>query len=313
MNSPHCRCSRAVRRPAVAEPRSGADVTTIPNLDANLAPFAERFDELTALVARAAAAIVAVDPARVARRRKEDHSFVSAADEIAQATILEGLAGLFPTLAVVSEEAAGPQPPDVSRECFALVDPLDGTREFLEGRAEYTVNLAIVSRGMASIGIIAAPALGLIWRGISGAVAERLRFDAARPGVLGDRIAIRSKRLDPNRLRVIVSRSHLDRDTAALMARLPVSEQIRCGSSLKFCRLAEGAADVYPRLAPTSEWDIAAGDALLTAAGGIVTDPDGGRIRYGGLDRGFRVPAFLACADPAGLDRLLGKDRGDST
>ena len=288
-------------------------MTTIPNVDANLAPFAERFDDLTVLVARAAAAILGVDPASVARRRKEDHSFVSAADEIAQATILEGLAGLFPALPVVSEEAAGPPPRDISRQCFALVDPLDGTREFLDGRTEYTVNLAIVSRGMASIGIIAAPSLGLIWRGISGTLAERLRFDAARPGVPADRIAIRSERLDPNRLRVIVSRSHLDPDTAALMARLAVSEQIRCGSSLKFCRLAEGAADVYPRLAPTSEWDIAAGDALLTAAGGIVTDPDGGRIAYGGLDRGFRVPAFLACADRAGLDRLLARHRGERT
>ena len=275
------------------------------SFDRDLASFAGRLDDLTAVVGKAAAAIVAVDPATAPRRQKSDRSFVTSADEAAQTVVLQGLSELFPGLPTICEEATGlPLPPALGRT-FALVDPLDGTREFLDGRPEFTVNLAIVSAGVPVLGIIAAPALGSVWRGFVGMGAERLRFDPTRPSGFDAAVAIRTRAQIPGRIRVAVSRSHLDAGTAALLARLPVAETIPCGSSLKFCRIAEGGADLYPRLAPTSEWDIAAGDALLAAAGGVVKKPDGTALCYGQVAEGFRVPAFLAFGDRAAVRQTI--------
>jgi 3'(2'), 5'-bisphosphate nucleotidase len=275
------------------------------SFDRDLAAFAGRLDDLTAFVARAATAILAVDPASAPRRQKSDHSFVTAADETAQTVLLRGLAELFPGLPAVCEEATGSPRPASLDKSFALIDPLDGTREFLDGRPEYTVNLGIVSVRAAALGIVAAPALGRIWRGIIGGRAECLRFDPARPGVFEDVVPVHTRAQNRGRIRIAISRSHLDPQTAALLSRLPVSETLACGSSLKFCRIAEGAADLYPRLAPTSEWDIAAGEAVLTAAGGVVKRPDGSAIRYGQAAEGFRVPAFLAFGDPLAARAML--------
>ncbi len=280
------------------------------SLDRDLASIARRLDDLTAVVGRAAAAILAVDPGTAARRQKPDRSFVTSADEAAQAVVLQGLAEIFPGLPAVCEEATGSPRPATLGRCFALVDPLDGTREFLDGRPEFTVNLAIVSAGAAELGIIAAPALGRIWRGFVGSGAERLRFDPARPGVFDEIVAVHTRAQIPGRIRVAVSRSHLDADTAALLARLAVAERIVCGSSLKFCRVAEGGADLYPRLAPTFEWDIAAGDAVLAAAGGVVKRPDATPLRYGHIAEGFRVPAFLALGDPAAVREIVAAGTG---
>jgi 3'(2'), 5'-bisphosphate nucleotidase len=284
------------------------------SFDRDGAAFADRFDDLTALVAKAAAAILAVDPASAPRRRKSDHSFVTSADETAQTVLLDGLAELFPGLSAVCEEATGSPRPATLEKSFALIDPLDGTREFLEGRPEYTVNLGIVSAKAAVLGIIAAPALGRIWRGFVGGSAERLRFDPARPGVFENLVPVHTRPLIPGKIRVAISRSHLDPDTSALLSRLSVSETLPYGSSLKFCRIAEGAADFYPRLAPTSEWDIAAGDAVLAAAGGVVKRPDGTALRYGQVAAGFRVPAFLAFGDPAAAREMIphGQPRGST-
>jgi len=285
-------------------------VTADLSLDRDLASIARRLDDLTAVVGQAAAAILAIDPGTAARRQKSDRSFVTAADEAAQAVVLRGLSEIFPGLPAVCEEATGSPRPAILGRCFALVDPLDGTREFLDGRPEFTVNLAVVSAGVAALGIIAAPALGRIWRGIVGKGAERLRFDPARPGIFDEIVAVHPRAQIPGRIRVAVSRSHLDADTAALLSRLGVSETIVCGSSLKFCRVAEGGADLYPRLAPTFEWDIAAGDAVLAAAGGAVTKPDGTPLRYGQGAEGFRVPAFLAFGDPAAVREIAGGGTG---
>lgn len=280
------------------------------SLDRDLTSLAGRLGALTAIVARAAAAVLATDPATASRRQKTDLSPVTCADEAAQELILQGLSDLVPGLPAICEETAGPQHPNIAGEWFALIDPLDGTREFLDGRPEFTVNLAIVFRGAAMLGIVAAPALGLIWRGVIGRGAHRLRFDPAHPGAVEDLVPIRTAAPPVSGLRVLVSRSHLDAGTRALLSRLTVSETIACGSSLKFCRLAEGAADLYPRLAPTCEWDIAAGDALLAAAGGAVKAPDGAPLRYGRATDGFRVPAFLAFGDTAAADRILDAAQG---
>lgn len=255
-------------------------------------------DELTTIVSRAAAAILAIDPATAPRRLKSDHSPVSAADEASNREIVRGLSCLLPGVPIVSEESIGTGNAALS-PIFALVDPLDGTREFLAGRGEFTANIALVIDGKPKVGVIAAPALGLVWRGSVGRTAERLRL---RPGAManeaGEIVVIRTRRWPDQGLIAAVSRSHFDAATAALLARLPASTKIACGSSIKFCQIADGSADIYARLAPTYEWDIAAGNAIVTAAGGAVVTPEGNSVAYGKVAENFLVPAFIALGDP---------------
>jgi 3'(2'), 5'-bisphosphate nucleotidase len=250
-------------------------------------------DALTEIVARAAAATLAIPYSAVERRTKSDLSPVTAADEASEAVILEGVARLLPGVTVIAEESVGRAAAAALEPSFILVDPLDGTKEFLAGRDEFTVNLAIVTQGVPIAGIIAAPAQGLLWRGVVGGKAERMRL-GAKP----DRDLVRT-RPAPERLVVATSRSHLDKTTEAFIARLPVEKRFPCGSSVKFCYLAQGDADVYPRLAPTHEWDIAAGCAILAAAGGTVTAPDGGTLQFGRPAENFLVPGFIAWGDAA--------------
>jgi len=256
-------------------------------------------DGLTAIVARAAAATLVRPGPEVARRYKPDQSPVTSADEASEAVILDGLTRLIPGLPVVAEESVGRGRAAVGKS-VAIVDPLDGTKEFIAGRDEFTVNLAIVTRGAPVAGLIAAPAQGMLWRGVIGFGAERLKMRWA-DGAISERIAIRTRRA-PDRLVVAVSRSHMDKDSEAWLGRLPSTERYPCGSSLKFCHLAEGKADLYPRLGPTSEWDIAAGCAILAAAGGAVTAPDGSTLRFG-TGGTFRVPGFIAWGDPERASR----------
>lgn len=255
----------------------------------------ELLDGLTLIASRAAAAILAVTDLN--QREKPDLSPVTAADEASEAVILDGLARFMPGIPVVSEEAAARPAAGGLGSRFFLVDPLDGTREFVAGRDEFTVNIALVENGVPIAGVIAAPARSLVWRGWVGAGAERLALcPGAAPDAARERKAIRTRVRPLSGLRVLVSRSHLNDATAAYVARLPQPERIVCGSALKFCLLAEGAADIYPRLAPTSEWDVAAGHALLLAAGGDVLKPDGTPLRYGQKDD-YLIPGFLAFGD----------------
>jgi len=253
-------------------------------------------DDLTALVARASTLIRSMAEKGVSRRLKEDKSPVTAADEASEALILEGLSRLLPGVPVIAEEMAarGALPPlDAS---FLVVDPLDGTKEFLAGTDEFTVNVAIVTRGVPILGVVSAPNRGLVWRGVVGAKAERLRMladsaDQAEP--------IRTRRWPQHDAVAVMSRSHLDAATEAFLTRLGPIGRKPGGSAIKFCQIAEGAADVYPRLATVCEWDVAAGQALLVAAGGIVATPDGRPVAYGRSAENFRVPAFIAWGDPA--------------
>jgi 3'(2'), 5'-bisphosphate nucleotidase len=262
-------------------------------------------DELTTIVSAAAAAILAVRAGSLAPRTKSDRTPVTAADEAAEAVILEALARLLPGMCIVSEEAAGRACPDRLPDSFVLVDPLDGTRELVAGRDEFTINIAIVRGGYPRLGIVAAPAQGLLWRGIEGRGAERLRLSPGAPASAAQaRNAIRTRRAPDTGLVAAVSRSHLDPRTEALLARLPVAGRHACGSAVKFCQLAEGSADVYPRLSPTCEWDVAAGHAVLAAAGGLVTTAAGAPLSYGRVAEGFRVPAFIAWGDPSAAARL---------
>jgi 3'(2'), 5'-bisphosphate nucleotidase len=247
---------------------------------------------MTAMAVRAADAIMAVAPAAMAVRHKLDQSPVTAADEIAETLILEGLSRLLPGVPVVSEEAAEHGLPASLPDTFLLVDALDGTKEFIAGRPEFTVNIALVTGGQPAIGVVAAPALHRLWRGIAGDGAERLDL-----GTAGAPTPIRSRRAPAAGLTATLSRSHRDTETEAFLDRLPVADRTPLGSSAKFCLVAEGSADLYPRLGPICEWDIAAGHAVLVAAGGLVTTPAGEPIRYGGVPRDFRLPGFLAWGD----------------
>jgi 3'(2'), 5'-bisphosphate nucleotidase len=253
---------------------------------------------LTGLVSQAGRAILDIASDALVVREKADFSPVTAADEAAQTVILDGLAKLLPGLPVVSEELSGPQPAIGPGASFLLVDPLDGTREFIAHRDEYTVNLALIEAGSPTLGFVLLPARSLLYRGCVGQFAERLHLAPGESPEAAREIARIRTRPAPSRLIATVSRSHLDPATRDFLDRLPVAEQVARGSSFKFGLLAEGAADVYPRLAPTHEWDIAAGHAVLAAAGGKVVRPDGAAINYGQSDSGFLVPAFVAWGDP---------------
>jgi 3'(2'), 5'-bisphosphate nucleotidase len=228
-------------------------------------------------------------------RIKADQTPVTDADERSQAILLDAVARLMPGVAVVSEEMA--IRPSRLGDVFVMIDPLDGTKEFVAGSSEYTVNLAIICDRKPVAGVVAVPAAGLIYRGRVRHGAERLAMSACGEGRGAHPIRVRT----PQRGGVVaaVSRSHLDSATVAFLDRLQIGNRLACGSALKFCRIAEGAADVYPRLAPTCEWDVAAGHALVAAAGGTVTLPHGGDLRYGETARDFRVPAFIAWGDRA--------------
>ena len=264
-------------------------------------PFTQReaaslLDGMAAIVSRAALAIAEHAGSARAARIKADRSPVTDADLAAQAVILEGLAALMPGIPIVSEEAAwdkGRTPGGL----FFLVDPLDGTREFVNGRDEYTVNVALVAGGEPMLGAIGAPARGRLWLGGTGVSAERIDLaPGAAPDPARARTLIRT-RAWPEHAVAALSRSHLDPRTEAFVQRVAPAGRLSCGSALKFCLVAEGTADVYPRLAPTCEWDIAAGHAILGAAGGVMTAPDGTPLPYGRSDARFLVPGFIAWGD----------------
>jgi 3'(2'), 5'-bisphosphate nucleotidase len=252
-------------------------------------------DDLTRIIARACAEIRAISPVTAAQRVKPDRSPVTAADERSEAIILHGLAGLLPGTPVVSEESVNDQPLAELDGSFLIVDPLDGTREFIAGRDEFTVNVAIVTRGVPVAGIIAAPARGQVWRGVVGGKAERLRLLADGAD---DARTIHTRRWPDHGAVATVSRSHFDGATDKLLASLGPITRHTAGSAIKFCQVAEGAADIYPRLATTCEWDVAAGHALVAAAGGKVTGLQGSPLVYGRATENFRVPAFMAWGDP---------------
>jgi 3'(2'), 5'-bisphosphate nucleotidase len=258
---------------------------------------ARLMEPLTDLVVRAGEAILAVNRGTMRVEGKSDGSPVTAADLAADAIIGDGLLRIAPAIPTLSEERActAKRP---FRGSFFLIDPLDGTKEFVAGRDEFTVNLALVVNGSPLLGIIGAPALGLVWRGLVGRGAERLRLDET-----GRREAVPiHTRAFPARGQpwvAAVSRSHGDPRTEAFIARRPGVVRQELGSAVKFGRLAEGLVDIYPRLAPTSEWDVAAGCAVVAAAGGKVTDANGAPIRFGEGRDGCIVPAFIAWGDPS--------------
>ena len=259
-------------------------------------------EPLTDLVIRAGAAILAVNRAAMRIEGKLDGSPVTEADLAADRIIADGLARLAPQVPAVSEERVNlaKLPYEGS---FFLVDPLDGTQEFVAGRDEFTVNLALVTDGTPTLGIVGAPALGAIWRGVVGHGAERLLVTKDAAARTASPIHTRAHPAPGAPWIATVSRSHCDQRTDAFIAGRPGAVRQVLGSAVKFCRVAEGGADIYPRLSPTSEWDIAAGHAVVCAAGGKITDGKGHPLRFGEAREGFLVPEFIAWGDPAAADQ----------
>ena len=226
---------------------------------------------------------------------KDDRTPLTEADRAAHAIIVNGLAGLTDPLPVLSEESAGEDIEDRRQwDRFWLVDPLDGTKEFIKRNGEFTVNIALIEQHKPVLGVVVAPALGTVYAGDTGLGAFCEHSGARKP--------IRVRRPAASPLRVVGSRSHANPDLAAFLDALGPHELKPMGSSLKICLVAAGEADLYPRLGPTSEWDTAAAEAVLISAGGSMMDLTGQPLTYNARESMLN-PHFLALGDDIG-DRL---------
>lgn len=258
---------------------------------------ARLLDELAEAAREAGQAILEVVRRGFETETKHDSSPVTEADRAAELIILAALAKAAPGVPVIAEEevAAGRIPEH--GDTYFLVDPLDGTKEFVRGGDDYTVNIGLIERGLPRLGVVFAPASGRLHAGCTGLgawVDDGSGRDPIETKARGDRMT------------AVASKSHLNQATIDyLEAAVGICDYVAVGSSLKFCILAEGKADIYPRASPTSEWDTAAGHAVLLAAGGLVDGPDGTSLAYG--KPAFLNRAFVATSGwkaPA-LDRYL--------
>ena len=251
-------------------------------------------------VKEAAALVESIRRKGVEGRQKADTSPVTEADELAEPILACAANKLTPGLAIVGEEAfAAGLGPDRLTEAFWLIDPVDGTKEFIKGGTDYTVNIALVTRQGPLLGLVCAPHDGRIWMGGRGFGAQLIHADGQTRDLApssGDDVALAS-------LRVIASRSHRDEKTDALIAALRTQSIVSRGSSLKLCAVADGEADLYPRYGPTCEWDIAAGHAVLLGAGGTLTQLDGSALPY--AKPKFLNGGFLAARNAALISRVV--------
>lgn len=221
---------------------------------------------------------------------KEDHSPVTLADQAAEKIILRDLQRIAPQIPIVAEESASDGNIPTVTDQFWLVDPLDGTKEFIAGGSDFTVNIALIENGKPTFGIIYTPATRKLYTAKNITQATIQYVDEALNQ--GPEHLIRVRNGNSERLTALASKSHLDDDTKAFLEQMSIKERTSAGSSMKFCVLAEGKADIYPRFGPTMEWDIAAGHAILNAAGGSVTNPDGSAFQYNKPE--FKNGPFIA-------------------
>ncbi|MEO0881161.1 MAG: 3'(2'),5'-bisphosphate nucleotidase CysQ [Pseudomonadota bacterium] len=229
--------------------------------------------------------------------RKGDASPVTEADQKAETLILAALAEADPDLPVIAEESvdAGNIPEHGHR--FALVDPLDGTKEFINKRGEFTVNIAIIEHGRPVMGVVYAPALSRLFvaDGVSSAWQAEVDPGGVVPAI-ADRRPLRIRKAD-RRITAIASKSHRTPETDAFLQKFEIGDIISAGSSLKFCLIAAGEADLYPRMGRTMEWDTAAGQSVVEAAGGRVLEEEGTPLLYGKSERGYDNPHFIVYGD----------------
>lgn len=240
------------------------------------------------------------------RRHKSDGSPTTAADLESEQLILDRLATGWPDVPVVAEESAVPAG---TAQTFFLVDPLDGTRDYLAGEEEYAVNVALVVEGRPVAAALAAPGVGRIW------IAGQATLAAAIPsdGEPTTWIAVRTRPMPSGGMVALVSRRHGDPATELCLASLPVAARRTVSSALKFGLIASGEADLYVRCGPTMEWDTAAGDHIVKQAGGVMIGPDAGPLRYGRPDAGYLNGAFAALGDPTLASRIVLRDAGSAT
>ncbi|MFO1329317.1 MAG: 3'(2'),5'-bisphosphate nucleotidase CysQ [Rubrivivax sp.] len=242
-------------------------------------------DAVARIVRAAGEVVMSVYAGAIDVRNKSDASPVTQADEQAEALIVPALRALAPGIPVVAEEMAARGEADAAADSFWLVDPLDGTKEFISRNGEFTVNVALVRHGRPVLGVVGAPALGRLYAGVQGMGAWLEDAAGRRP--------IRVRAVPGEGYSVVASRSHGDAEALdRFLQGRRVARLVSAGSSLKLCLLAAGEADLYPRLGRTMEWDIAAGHAVLAAAGGRVTRLDGAELTYG--KPGFENPHFAA-------------------
>jgi 3'(2'), 5'-bisphosphate nucleotidase len=251
---------------------------------------------LTDAAAKAGAAIMAHYGATDDVDYKADNSPVTQADRDANDILEAALRDFAPSIPVVSEEAATDRTAPFGG-MFFLVDPLDGTKEFIKKRSDFTVNVALIDHGYPCFGLVYAPARGLLAVTIADGVAIEASMAPNAAGA--DLNALSYKRLharpaDPQAITALVSLSHLDEKTEEFLKGFSVADRSGAGSSVKFLEIARGNADLYPRLAPTMEWDTAAGQAVLEAAGGHVVDTRGARFAYGKSSAGLKNGSFIA-------------------
>ena len=257
--------------------------------------FARAANLLTGAAARAGAAIMRLYREGAEVEFKADASPVTCADRESEVIILDALKHLAPEIAVVSEEAAD-RPAKLGHRFF-LVDPLDGTKEFIGKRSDFTVNVALIEDGTPRFGLVYAPARSLLALTLEDGKAVEAKLDANEHGAELSKLDCRPLRVRtplPEGLVAVVSHSHLDPATEAFLAKLKIAKRSSAGSSLKFILGARGEADVYPRFGPTMEWDTAAGQAVLVAAGGSVVQADRKPLRYGKTGTGLLNPSFIA-------------------
>ena len=257
-------------------------------------------EDLTKIALSAGEIILQIYQQDFAAIAKQDGSPVTAADTAAEVLIIAALRRHFPSLPVVAEESMAAGATVQIRRQFFLVDPLDGTREFVSRNGEFTVNIGLIDAGMPRLGVVYAPALGVIFAGELGSGA---RTADVQNGQITAWRAARVRSPERQRLTVLASRSHRTPETDHYLRQLPPHDLLSVGSSLKFCRVAAGEADIYPRFGRTMEWDTAAGDAVLRAAGGCVLTLDGAPLAYGKSTAGqpelFANPDFIAASSAA--------------
>lgn len=227
-------------------------------------------------------------------RKKTDQSPVTAADEEAERFILGELKRIAPDTAVIAEEEAAQGRLQTIGRRFFLVDPLDGTKEFINRNGEFTVNIAEIEDGTPVRGVVYAPAMNRLFVGDGKRGASEIETAPGKAPDLARVKPIRARHPSKDGLVAVASRSHRDSKTEEYLAHYPVKDFVTAGSSLKFCLVAAGEADIYPRHGRTMEWDTAAGHAVLQAAGGSVKTLDGGPFVYGKVEDGFANPFFVA-------------------
>jgi 3'(2'), 5'-bisphosphate nucleotidase len=230
----------------------------------------------------------------VATRKKEDSSPVTAADEEAERYILAELAKVAPGVAIIAEEEAAAGRVQKIGSRFFLVDPLDGTKEFIHHNGEFTVNIAEIDNGKPVRGVVYAPAKGRLWLGETPGGAWEVPMPPAMKFNCNASHAIHTRKAPSDGMIAVASRSHRDSKTEEYLEHYKIKDFISAGSSLKFCLVATGEADIYPRHGRTMEWDTAAGHAVLAAAGGSVTRIDGSPFIYGKANEDFANPFFVA-------------------